>query len=205
MANVAFGCFDTFNMLLSGSPSLENRSFLQRHVQDVGQRLGSAGQRFAQRAREMYDSFDFDGIARNVTAIKRRFENRWQPDEIRTLRTIGEMQHAGPTLQRQIMANPVIRNAWMKGRCDGWSRTYVDLEPGAIGNDHTEYREITNGFAVFDEEGHSHFVSNLDLMHDGLTKYSFEEQSIAQDNWALAEMFYALGRDDMTSVENNAL
>ena len=51
------------------------------------------------------------------------------------------------------MAQPDIRSLYHKGHCDGYSDTYVDMEPGLVGEQHYDYRRVMDGVVEETETG----------------------------------------------------
>jgi hypothetical protein len=62
-----------------------------------------------------------------------------------------EFRTANLTMQRWIMAEPTVRAAYNAGQISGYESTYVDYEPGAIGDEHSDWRHVMNGVVVNDE------------------------------------------------------
>lgn len=205
MANVTVSSFDVFSGMVSGPQSRDNINFLERRLDDFRGRLGEVGRRVADRAREFFDSYDFDGIRRTVQAFKRKVENRWTGNEIRAYRSIGEFQHAGLNMQRWMHANPMLRRMWQKERCEGWSKTYVDMEPGAIKETHTDYKKVMNGLAQFDDENNVHFVTYFDAIDDGTEELELDQQLDIRESWDWLEHYLRLGGDDPSSPGNGSL
>lgn len=205
MANVSIGSYDVFNSMVNGVQSRENLSFLEQRLGEFRDRLTDAGRRVADRARELFDSYDFEGIQRQVRAFKRKMEHRWDRNDIRPLRTIGDLQQAGLQMQRWLMANPTVRRMWQKERCDGWSRSYVDMEPGALGESHTDYKKVMNGLAQQDEEDNTYFVTYFDAIEDGREELDLDQQLDIRESWSWIEHYLKQGGDDPTSPTNASL
>ena len=205
MATVSYSSFDVFNSMVNGEQSRENISFLERKLGEGLEYLTDAGRRTMQRARDFFEGYDFEGVSRSVRAIKRKVEDRWRGDDIRPLGTMAQLQNAGLTMQRWLMANPNLRGTWQKGRCDGYSDTYVDMEPGAIGANHTDYCKVMNGMMQTNEEGHCYSVTYFDAIVDGREELQLDQKIDIQHGWDWSDYYLALGGDDPSSQSNGSL
>jgi hypothetical protein len=205
MANLITGDDDLFNAYISGSERVENRNFLARQWEKVSSVVSERGKQFMQRTRDVFDSYDTDKVGRGLRAIKRRLSNRWGHNEIVSLGTIGELQNANVKMVRWLAANPRVRKEAHRGRCNGWSDSYVDLEPGLWGEQHTDYKRVMNGMAQTDEEGNTFFVTYFDAIEDGNEELIFDEQCDIIRGWDLTNDCLDAHLDDPTDVNNGAL
>ena len=205
MANVTVSGFDVFQGMISGTQSRDNISFLDRKLEEFKGSLSHAGRHIAERARKFFDDYDFEGINRTVRAFQRKMESRFVPNDVRPMRKIGEFQQAGTTNIRWMHANPTFRRTWQKGRCEGWGDKYFDLEPGSVGESHTDYKKVMNGLTQFTEEGHSYNVTYFDAIEDGREELDLDQQNDIRESWDWLEHFLSLGGDDPSSPSNNSL
>lgn len=205
MANVTVSGFDVFQGMISGTQSSDNISFLDRKLDEFRGALSNAGRHVADRARQFFDDYDFEGINRTVRAFQRKMENRWKPNDVRRLRSIGEFQQAGTAMIRWLHANPSFRKTWQKERCEGWGDRYFDIEPGVSGEAHTDYKKVMNGLTQFTEEGHSYNVTYFDAITDGREELDLDQQVDIVESWNWLEHYMALGGDDPSSPGNSSL
>lgn len=205
MANLILGGSDLFRAYVSGRERVENRNFLQRQFEKASSVVSERGRQFMQRARDTFEAYDSDLIDRGLRAIKRRLDNRWGSNEIHTLGTIGELQNANPKMIRFLMANTKVRKMHQRGRCHGWGDSYVDLEPGLWGENHSDWKRVMNGIAQTDEEGNSFYVTYFDAIENGVEELTFTDQCDVLRSWDALEDNLDAHLDDPTDQGNNAL
>lgn len=206
MANVIEAGNDVFSAMMHGRPTANNLRFLGDQLSRASNVIGEATQRFMNRAREAFESYDLEAVDRSLRAIKNKHDHRWQSHEVRALKTIGEFQQASLRMQRWSMANPMLRTLHHKQRCNGWQDTYVDLEPGVWGERHTDWMKVNNGMAVTDEEGNTSFTTYFDAYDEhGAEELTFSEQQDILQSWNYLEHYLRLGGDDPSSPSNGSL
>lgn len=148
---VSYGDSNEFNALAFGQKHPGTLAFLENQVSNFSQTLTDAGRNFFSNARDVFDRFNGEAAMRLARAAVRKASSLFQRDEIRSIWDMGQMQQAPLTMQRWIMANPVVRQMFQDQRCDGYADTYVDMFPGTIGESHYDYRRAMNGLLVDDE------------------------------------------------------
>lgn len=148
MAQVIVGGANVFNALAYGEPSTSTLNYLQEQFNTGMSRLSDAGQEMFARGKEIYEQFVSSEAIRQAKAALSVVRNAFQRDVIFELREIEEFQQAKPVMQRWIMTAPALRKLYLQQRCDGYAGTYVDMEPGATGEDHYDWRRVHHGLAV---------------------------------------------------------
>jgi len=206
MANVIECGGELFTAMLHGRQRVENRSFLADRLDRASDMLTETGRKFMSRAREAFDAFDSEAIERGVRAIKRKLTGRWQEPDIRPLSSIGEFQQASIKSQRWLMADPVLRGLVHKDRAHGYRDTYVDMEPGSVGERHTDYKRVMNGIVVVNEDGDAESTTYYDAIDEnGVEALQLDEQNIIIDNWDWQRHYLAQLQDDPSSHSNGSL
>ena len=206
MANLITADNDLFTAYVHGQQRRSNREFLQRHLEEGSNLLREGGRRFMERAREAFDSFDLEAVERGLRAVKRRLTGRWTGNEVRPLFTMGDLQQSNLRMQRWLMTSPLARKMATKDRCWGFRDSYVDLEPGAMGERHTDWQKVHNGLAVTDEEENTHFVTYLNALDDdGREELQLDQQNDIIASVNCMEFFLQLGKDDPSSQSNGSL
>lgn len=206
MANLITADNDLFTAYVHGQQRRSNRDFLQRHLEQGSNVLREGGRRFMERAREAFESFDMESVERGLRAVKRRLTGRWTENDVRPLFTMGDLQQANVRMQRWLMTSPLARKMAAKDRCWGFRDSYVDLEPGAVGERHTDWKRVHNGQAVTDEEGNTHFVTYFDALDEnGHEQLQHDEQRDIIESVDCLEFFLSLGKDDPSSQSNGSL
>lgn len=207
MARIIEGGAAMFDALMYGRPTHEMTTFLNRQFENMSQTLTEAGVRFYQQTQEVIEQATNDYASRMVRAAGRAISNFWLQDRIQTLTEIGQLQHAPPVMQRWIMAEPELRRMYQDQRVEGYSDSYIDLQPGVVGPAHVDYRAVTNGVIFLDqepdEEGHightaTTYLNGLLPDHD----LSLAEQMDIQATWKAVRSRIATGGEDPTSRFN---
>lgn len=194
------------NVLPSSHPS----SFSTMIFPEVGQQARNWVNEQFQAGAKFYENLMGGSIFAHIQDLKRKLEDPliertarnltrqvkgiFHPNAIMPLLTIAELQSAKPAMQRWLMAMPDYRKLYHRQLCDGFSDSYVDSDPGVVGEDHYDYRRVMNGIVDFrteeDKEGKyetwkaSFYLDELTDPEDNL---GFEKQCIVLDAWELAQ------------------
>lgn len=168
--------------------------------------LGAAARKIYEVSKEAITSTFENESVRKLRASIRSARASVDNNAFKQLDSIGAMQHAPGSMQHLIMANPVIRTLYHRGAVDGFSDTYTDIQPNAIGDEHVHYRLATNGIVVQDpNDGQFYSTSYHDEELDLYEPLDIIEQSMIMDAWSRCNELVALGEDDPTSVYNSSL
>lgn len=211
MALIVEGGSLTFDAMSYAMPHPNTLQFLSSQFEQATSNLTAAGQRFLDTAKDMYDRLSSSEALNRFRVAGRAIRSMWQMDEIRQLNTIGEFQNAPLSMQRWIMAEPTGRKMYHQQRMDGYSETYLDMEPSAIGEEHYDYRRVMDGLLVMDEEEDL----NGDLGWTATTYWeellpedndlSLEEQVDITNSWKFFKEHLKAGKEDPTSRFNSDL
>lgn len=207
MAIAVYADDDTFRALAYGAPRSHDRDYLRDHIASAASRLGRTASAFIERAQQRFDSFDIHALDRKLDALGRKVRHAFDSDDIGPMIKIGEFQQAGILRQRWLMANPKARRLASQDRSWGFRDTYRDMEPGRIGELHSDYRKVTNGIAVSDAEGNTTIPQYFDAYDaDYREELKFGDQTmIMQCMWANLEAIMADGKDDPLDPNNGSL
>ena len=179
--------------------------YFQNTIQQASQRLAGAGQQFIQKAQEVYERVNSSTAiqaARNVLKmVGNTFHNS---THIYQVNSLDQFQSATTTMQRWIMAEPTVRALYHEQRCDGYSDTYIDVEPGMIGDRHYDYRRVMDGVLVDDQE--SWVVKQYwDELKEGDRDLTVDEKVDILNTWDIMRMFIDKGKEDPTSMLGGTL
>lgn len=205
MAKAHVGGLDTFNSIIYGMPHQGTLNFLQNTLEQSTQMLTDTGRAFMTRAHDMYEKYSGETALRRMRAAGQAIASRWQTDIIKPLATIAQLQTAPPVMHRWLMAEPTIRNLYQRHRCDGYGHSYIDNHPGAIGEEHLDYRMVMDGIVEFDGDGGWYFTEYVDDLIDGDRELFAEEQFDILRSWEHLATAALQGGDDPTSVWNAEL
>lgn len=202
---IVYGGQTAFNALAFGSKPPEMRSFFEERLQSIGSGLSSFGERFKTRATELFNSLHSDNAVQIAKAALNQVRGFFTPDTIVNLTTIEDLQIAQYQMRRMVMANPKVRSLYHRQRCDGYSDSYVDADPGKIGWDHYDYRRIMNGIVEVTDESWR-FTSVAQDLRPGDSELDFHDQfSVVAHTWPALESIMEMAGKDPTSEWNNDL
>lgn len=124
---------------------------------------------FTQNVLDRYNKIRNSQVVQHITNLKDRITSIWQPESIRFLSSITQIQQAPKVMQPYVMAYPPLRELYQQGSLSGYDKTYVDAYPNCVGNTHYPYRRVMDGIVHSTEEFTGHvqyheFVPEEDLM-----------------------------------------
>lgn len=199
----------TFSALAYQNQHPENQNYfaqkLQNFTQTFGDTVGSVAGGFMSNAADLFDKFYGSEAVRLAKAAVRKVKSIWERDDIRELFGIGEIQQAKPIMQRWIMAEPTYRQMYHDQRCDGFSNSYVDMEPGVVGEAHYDYRRVMDGLLVDDEEEGWNMTHYIEDLKEGDVDLELDEQLTILSVWDVVAMHAKAGGEDPGSVYGDKL
>lgn len=196
--------FDSF--VYGGRMNSNNIDYIERSSRKLSTRLSESARRFYDRVEEeVYKRYDHSEAVRLARAAARRVANIWQRDGIYYLEDIGAIQNAKPDMQRAIMADPVVRRRYHRQEIDGYSETYTDLEPGKVGVNHYDYRQITNGIFMDEDDGELNATTYYEDLREGDSDYDPLEQVDILRQWDRIRIILNKAKEDPTSRWNSSL
>lgn len=205
---VVYGGVDGFDAVLYGEQSQKNMNFFTNQMQMLSQPLMQANAFFAQTAQNLYDQFNGSEALRIARAAMRAVQGVFMRDQIQYLDTLTHCQVAPVTMQRWVMANPVVRQMYHNQEIDGYSETYTDVEPNKVGEDHYDYRRVIDGVVRFDSTDSDvawEVTSYCEELREGDRNLELFEKADILNTWDIIEHFVKHGKSDPTSVWNNNL
>jgi hypothetical protein len=206
MVMIVQGDTNMFNSLVYGAQKHPGTlAFLENQVSQFGGALTEFGQAFFNSAKTLYDNFNSSEAMRIARAATRKFDSLFASDTIQTIWDLGRLQHAPLTMQRWIMAEPTTRTLFHQQRCDGYSGSYVDMEPGRVGEDHYDYRRVYSDVVQDTEDGGWVVNHYLDEILEGDAEPEFDQKVDIIDTHAFAKAHAEAGREDHTSKWNEML
>jgi len=203
--NLAFDGEDAWSVALYGAPSQDTISYLKTQYTNFAQPLNEFGRAFIDRSKQVFEYFSGSNAMAFARSVINSMGTDMVADEIIAFINVAQFQKAMPKMQRWIMAEPSIRTTYHMQQCDGYSRTYHDLEPGKVGEAHYDYRLVMDGIVQFDESDRAHWKIYGDELKEGDTKLSLAEKTIILNTWDTARILHALADDDLTSESGGKL
>lgn len=201
MAQVFIGGDNEFNALVYGEKHPATIQYLQTQLYQPSVQLTAASQQFFADSQDLFERFNSAEALSLAQAAIRKVKGVFQPNSIRPLWELSELQNAPLVMQRWIMAQPDIRQAYHAQRLDGYADTYVDMHPGACGSAHYDWRRVNEG--VLQPVDHPDYdwqhTEYFDDLVEGDRHLSLEEKVDILSTWDMVQAFYRQGKDDPTS------
>ena len=207
------------NVLRGGDPMLFNRMLFPEATPETQQWLHSQfhrdntmltdmGRQFMHKATALYQQLNDGSLMQRARSVVRGVKGLLHPNAIVAIESIADLQCAKPVMQRYIMANPTIRKLYHRQLCDGYSDSYVDHEPGVVGEAHYDYRRVMNSVVVeyLTPEGQDTWKSVMypDDLVEGDRELEADERFLILRSWDLVKEAIGLKRDP-TDIFNGEL
>lgn len=195
-----------FTTAMFGEPVRELVDYIGYQYDQASRYLTDRARGWMENAGSIFQRTDYDTLLRTTRAVSRQLKGAFRDDVIQPLYDIGQFQTAGPVMQRWIMAEPTVRQLYHEQGCDGYSGTYVDMAPHAVGETHYDYRRVMDGVVVTDEQtGQWHADSYLEPLYEGDRDLMPDEQADIQIAWRHLKRHLRDGTDDPVSPWNGEL
>jgi hypothetical protein len=186
-----------------GLPNANTVNFFENVQAKIAEKASHYSHDFMNMGKQMFDSVYSTRALELAKAAMNKAGALFDQDIIRELRTMDEFQVAQPTMMRYIMANPVVRERWQDGRCEGYGDSYYDMFPGMRGEDHYDYRMVMDGVAFEVEETGEWWVKQyIESNHETAEHLSVSDKLSILSTWNNVEAMMALAAKDPTSPWN---
>ena len=199
---------ELFNAILFPEASPETKQWIHDQFHRDTSMLTDLGRSFMDSASALYKKLNDPMLSRMARSIVRNLSGISHPNSIQPLKTISDIQGAKPVMQRYIMALPELRRLYHKQCCDGYSDSYVDHEPGLVGEAHYDYRRVMNAMVVdvVKPDGTETWQSVMypDDLEEGDRELDIDEQDCVLMSWTVAKEAIAK-KIDPTDVFNGKL
>lgn len=197
------GDLNTWDALAYGEKNPVNLDYLRNQLSNIPQALNDFTNNFYSEARDLFEKYNGSAAQRLIKSVTRSVQSLFRVDTIHSMFELGEIQNANIVMQRWNMANPVVRELYHNQKCDGYSDTYVDMEPNAIKETHYDYRRVMDGVVVdSDDDWVVKFYP--DEIKTGDKELDHTDKMIILETWQIIEMFVKAG-DDPTSPYGSKL
>lgn len=191
-----------FNCLAYKEKHPSTLAFVQSQFENISNTLNEAGRQFYAGLQSVFDAANSSEAMRRARLAMQKVANVFQPDIVRSVFELNEIQSSQLVMQRWIMANPVVRSMYHEQRCDGFSETFVDRFPGQIGENHYDYRRVMHGMVQDDSEHDWKASFYLDELFEGDRELEFDEQIAIRDTWEVVEAYLKRGEDPTSPFGN---
>jgi len=204
MNYIDVGNTNVWNAIAYGQQNPVNINYFQNQLQNIQTNLNQAAVSFYQDAQSIYDKFTNSDALRSIRIALKGAANLFNGEVIKSIFDVEDFQTASFTMQRWVMANPVVRQMYHDQKCDGYSDTYIDAEPNKIGDSHYDYRRVMDGVVVADEEQeyYKHYYEDI---FEGDKELTHTEKVDILTTWEIVELFMKTSKLDPTSPYGSSL
>lgn len=176
-----------------------NQRFFYDQVNKFTDSLTNIGRGFMETSREIYNVINDSNAVRMAKAAIRAAKGIFHPNTIYEIGNLDDLRSAQAVMQRYVMAQPTIRNLYHEQRCDGYSDTYIDMEPGKVKEQHYDYRRVMDGvvFETTNSEGETESWSRqyFEELREGDRELDHTEKCMILKTWDIVELFVGKNQD----------
>jgi hypothetical protein len=185
--NVIPGDSLEFNALLYPAQHPNTIQYIQNSINQMPMILQDSARDLYIAAQQRYNQYNSSEARQRVFHALSALDNIRQENVIYAIKSLDQCQSATLTMQRWVMAEPNVRTLYHNQQCDGYSDTYVDVEPNKIGVDHYDYRRAMSGVVRYDKDD---IVANfyMDELRDGDRELDPYEKLMIQQAWEVAKI-----------------
>lgn len=203
----AFTADDAFNAFVFPQKDIAGIDYLRNQFNYVAKPLIGAAKDFFDSAKARVAHFTSNeaiDFARKTIAAFTNILPTASTGIIQVYDT-SQFQGASLTMQRWIMANPTIRELYHNQRIDGYSSSYIDVEPNQVQVNHYDWRRVMDGIMTETEDGSHRFSLYVEDLKEGDRDLTLLERRDILNMWSRAEFLSALAKDDITSPEGGMM
>lgn len=184
---------DAFESLLYGTSNIRNLAgSIDPNI--VNNFITPLAQQYVQQSIQLNNYYNSDLYYDQVrNYIVQKGPSIVHQDFIAPLYMPDHFRLANLTMQRWVMAEPTVRQAFVDGQVCGYEDTYVDMEPGAVGEHHSDWRHVMNGIVT--DDGAYIYVDNYS---EDKPKLSMGEITDILSTWSNAKLLMDCGVTDIT-------
>jgi hypothetical protein len=187
-----------FDYLAFPNQSPATAMYFQNQLQNFNAALNETGQRFMQGARELYARINDSTAIRMARAAIKHAKGMYHPNAIIQIDDIEGLRNATPMMQNYIMAQPDLRDLYHRQQVNGYSDTYIDLDPKKNKDEHYYYRRVMDTVVQDSEEnGEYRWVAKqyYDELLEGHADLSIDERHSIMMTWDNIQSILAEDKD----------
>lgn len=167
-----------------------------RYLSELG---GSLREEFTERSRQIFDKFNSSEALARARASLRSHSASKRAEVIVELESLEDLRSASLTMQRYLMADPEIRQPFLRQEIDGYSDTYLNVHGNDIGHAHYDYRRVVENQYIEETNSDGERVISLNRYHEELIEgdrgLEGDEQDVILNSWEFQRMLRAAALD----------
>lgn len=185
------GSPDLFNAMLFPEATPETQHWLSQQFNRETSMLTDLGRSFMNQATSWFQQLYDPNLMRKARAMVRNIGGVMHPNTIMPIDDLSGLRMARPVMIRYLMSQPELRDLYHRQLCDGYSDTYVDLDPGEVKQDDYNWRRVMNGVVqdITDKDGNPSWMVQMfpDELRPGDRELDHDEQAMILDAWDVIE------------------
>ena len=190
-----------FNDTVFGERSTTSHSYFQKQYEEFKTIASGLKTKWVEKTKRFFDdNFGENAIRRARNAVKRA-GNLIKRDTIEPLPLLEDIQTAMPTMRRYVMANPMLRRAWIDQTVSGYDCDCPD-NLKLVGAAHHDYRRVVDG-VVREEvriDGTTNCFVELCYHDDDERELITEEKLDVLYTWEVVDAYLTASQEDPTSI-----
>lgn len=183
MANITYGDNDDFLRSMESPILQQTKDYMQVSVNNFAQAVKGVKSVLTDVRDIFKEEYSVVKLAA-IDKLRSKLESTWENDTIRRLEDIPTVLNAGPVMQKYIMANQLVRELYQQDRLEGYDGTYIDENPGKIGDNDPVYQRVMTGLLYETEEKKWAYKN---YMHFDGSKLSINDKVIITNVWNMVE------------------
>lgn len=198
------GGIDLMDIAAGGHLDQSTTSWLGARSDTLRANLSTHATNFFNKAVDLYSIISTSDAIQAMRNLVSKKDHAYDINSIYAANTVDTLQTANIVMQRYIMAEPSIRELYLNSSVSGYNGSYVNLHGDAIGSMHYDYRRVTQGMVVRNEDQlqYSHYY---DTIGEGDRELTIHEKVDILKTWNAVQLALDANETDPTSPEGNLL
>ncbi len=203
MFQQAYGV-DLMDIACGGHLDTRTTSWMQERTANLMQTVSATTQNWFNKARTFYQTISESDAVQALRNLTAKADTSWMGNNIHFCNSIEQIQTANPIMQRYIMAEPRLRQMYLNQEVEGYAGSYENYHGSAFGVQHYDYRRVTDGMVMVNEEGFEWNDFYEELPDNDRELSMFEKADIIR-TWNLVNVALDAHEMDPTSPIGNLL
>lgn len=188
--------------VMYGDKSNVVSNYLQQQMQSMSKFVNPITDKLYNAMQASYNYVNDHLVKTGIMSSLRNTGVIAQDDYFSVLRTQQELMQANATMQRWIMAHPVIKQNYLDQNLDGYSDTYINVFGKGVGEDDHNYRIVMSGVVV-DTPEYTGYTMYHDEPYPGDKPLTYDEKMTVLSTWDHMQSILDNSNIDFTHQTND--
>lgn len=193
--NLMVGSTEVFDCGLYPETPRSFTNYLQNKIGSLATFGNGISQTFIDMTKSLYQKHNDEAMLAAARQTALASNMLFDMNIVMFLSSIQALQNAKPLMQRFTMALPEATRLLNEQRIDGYYGSFIDTEPGMVGNNRRDYRLVTDGLVRENDDGSISWTINYGDNDDDDVQLSFRDKMNIMDSWDIALEAIAKGED----------